>query len=355
MKRFLLPLSLVALITVACTSRPTPESSDALQAIEPPEVLANATQELSQETEVLHTQEDPAVASSMDAEPKRYTFVLIGGDLHRLGWATDTGTFVIVTGVFPQDKPGDVVVIDVPRDLYVPIPCQDGTLGRIVAAYQIGLDAGDGNEGSGIDCVHQVVEETFGLEVNSGVALVTGDAFEVLIDSFGGLDITPKADYERRCGRSGAFRWIAGEMYQMDGEAVKCYLKLRSNGIDRDQGRAARAGQVVTAMAVQWLPLYVEHPVDSVLNSWRFWKENVDLSLSLGDAIRLAPLIPRAQSADIRSPSLRLGEDVSDWTTPQGVTGLQPLVNLREWAACSIANLSDQELQGCLESVSSLP
>jgi hypothetical protein len=108
-------------------------------------------------------------------------------------------------------------------------------------------------------------------------------------------------------------------------------------------------------MAVQWLPLYVDHPVDSVVSSWRFWKENVDLNLSLWEVIRLAPLIPKAQDADIRSPGFRLGEDVSPWTTSQGVNGLIPLVDLREWTECVIADPLDQELQGCLATVSTLP
>ena len=349
--RYLMFLGLFSLLAVACRSEVS-EPTSASQAIEAPQDSANATtelsgdQELSSAPEQTLSPEEAAPVSSEVSEPDRHTFVLIGGDLHRLDRDMGTGSFVIVTGVFPKGEEGDIVLIDVPRDLYVPISCQDGVIDRIVAAYPHGIQTG-GDEASGIDCVRQVVEDIFGLEVNSGVALVTGDVFESLVDSFGGLEITPGKDHQARCSRMGYFNWSAGEKYHMNGDIVKCYLKVRNRGAERDLGRSNRAGQVVTAMANQWLPLYVEHPVESIVNTWQFWKENINLSLNLAEIIRLAPLIPKAQDAEIRSARFHVGEDVTPWTSPQGDSGLQPAVDLKEWTVCAIASPSAQELLGC--------
>ena len=183
--------------------------------------------------------------------------------------------------------------------------------------------------------------------MNSGVALVTGDAFESLVDSFGGLKVTPGDEHRARC--SGIYRrWRADETYLMNGEVLKCYLKTQNSDANRDQGRSYRAGKVVAAMADQWLPLYIKQPVRSVMSTWGFWKENVySMSLNLAQTLRLAPLIPNVVDAEVRSARLRLGEEVISWTAPQGASGLLPVVDLREWTACAVANPVGQELQGC--------
>ena len=352
-RRSIVFLGLFSLLAVGCASQ-APQPTVALQATEAPSVGASATQELSLAPEE-PALEEPVLLPTEVSEPRRYTFVLVGGDLHRLGQGARTGTFAIVTGVFPKDGPGDIVLIDVPRDLYLPISCKDGDLDWIVAAYPLGLLAGNGKAASGLDCVRQVVKDNFGLEVNGGVALVTGDAFESLVDSFGGLSVTPRDEHRTRC--SGIYRrWRADETYLMNGEDLKCYLKTQNSGADRDQGRSYRAGKVVAAMSDQWLRLYVEHPVQSVMSTWSFWKENVySMSLNFAQTLRLAPLIPNAVDAEVRSARLRFGEDVISWTAPQGASGLLPVVDLREWTACAVANPVGQELLGCSSRVSTLP
>ena len=347
-------VGIFSLLTVACTSQ-APRPTAALLATDAPLISTNSTPERSLDPELSVAPEKPPLVPAEVPEPKRYTFVLIGGDLPRLGREMERGTFIIVTGVFPEDGNGDIVVIDVPRDLYVPISCQSGVLDWIVAAYPLGLQPGGGKAANGLDCVRMVVEDNFGLEVNGGVALVTGDAFESLVDSFGGLRITPGYEHKARCSSNGYLSWLAGETYLMNGEFLKCYVKMQNNGADRDQRRSYRAGQVVMAMAEQWLPLFVEHPVQSVFSTWRFWQENVIMSLSLAEALRLAPLIPKARDAEVRSARFRFGEDVAVWTTPEGASGLLPLVDLREWTDCVIAGPSVEELQGCRATVSPLP
>jgi len=350
-RRYLVFLGLFSLVTVACASQ-AQQPTAALQATKAPSVGASATPELSLAPEEPVLEERVLVPTEV-SEPRRYTFVLIGGDLHRLGQGARTGTFAIVTGVFPKDGPGDIVLIDVPRDLYVPISCMDGELDWIVAAYPLGLQAGNGKASNGLDCVRQVVKDNFGLDVNSGVALVTGDAFESLVDSFGGLKISPGDEYGAEC--SGIYRrWRAGETYLMNGEVLKCYLKTQNNDADRGQGRSYRAGKVVAAMADQWLPLYIEHPFRSVMSTWSFWKENVySMNLNIADALRMAPLIPDVMDADFRSARLRIDEDITTWTPPQGASGLLPVVDLREWTACAVANPVGQELLGCSARASS--
>ena len=345
-------LGLFSVLMVACSSAAQQPAAPP-KAKEAPSAGASATSESSLAQELLLvTEQSPAPEESAQtptqaSETRRYTFVLIGGDPNRLGQGAETGTFVIVTGVFPKDERGDIVLIDVPRDLYVPISCMDGDLDWIVAAYPLGLQAGNGKAAKGLDCVRQVVQANFGLEVNSGVALVTGDAFESLVDSFGGLKVTPGDEHRARC--SGIYRrWRADETYLMNGEVLKCYLKTQNSDANRDQGRSYRAGKVVAAMADQWLPLYIKQPVRSVMSTWGFWKENVySMSLNLAQTLRLAPLIPNVVDAEVRSARLRLGEEVISWTAPQGASGLLPVVDLREWTACAVANPVGQELQGC--------
>ena len=350
--RYLVSLVLFAIL-VACRSeatQPTPasEAEDAPQMSENSSPDALPTKETQPVPEQQSSDVEPAPVSEEAPEIKRHTFVLVGGDLHRLDRDLKTGSFVIVTGVFPKGEDGDVVIIDVPRDLYVPISCQEGVIDRIVAAYPHGIQAG-GDEATGIDCVRRVVEDLFGLEVNSGVALVSGDVFEAMVDSFGGLRISPSQDHQARCGKHGIYTWITGQTYQMNGDIVKCYLKVRNTDTDRDRGRSNRARQVITAMAEQWLPLYIERPIESVANSWNLWQEKIQLSLSLREIIGLAPILPKAQSADIRSARFRVGEDVIFWTTPEGIRGLQPAVDLKEWTACTISSPQGQELPGCSE------
>ena len=345
-------VGIFSLLAVACTSQAS-LPTDEQPATDAPLVGTNATPERSLDPGLSVETEKPSLVTAGVPEPKRYTFVLIGGDLPQLGRKMERGTFFIVTGVFPKDGLGDIVVIDIPRDLYVPISCQSGVLDWIVAAYPLGLQAGGGKAAAGFDCVRKVVEDNFGLEVNGGVVLVTGDAFESFVDSFGGLRITPGYEHKARCPSNGTLNWLAGETYLMNGEFLKCYLKVQNNDADRDQRRSYRAGQVITAMTEQWLPLYVERPVQSVSSTWRFWQENVIMSLSLTEALRLAPLIPKARDAELRNARFQFGEDVADWSPPEGATGLLPLVDLKEWTACVVADPVVQELLGCSATISS--
>ncbi|MEP7166399.1 MAG: LCP family protein [Candidatus Woesebacteria bacterium] len=126
-----------------------------------------------------------------------------GGAGHEGGALADT---ILVARILETQK--KVVLISIPRDLWVKIPYNggDGVTGKINSAYAIGIDTHNyvdkiekynGTNGGGT-LAKDVIEQVTGLKVDKYVT-IDFSGFEQAVDSIGGVDLTVDrafTDYE---------------------------------------------------------------------------------------------------------------------------------------------------------------
>lgn len=152
----------------------------------------------------------PAVEASPSPTPEAtpspgFTVLLMGrgGAGHDGGALTDT---MLLVRILEEQK--KVMVLSLPRDLWVPIPYdgESSVNGKLNSAYAIGIDSRNyptkldkykGNTGGGM-LAKDVVEQVTGLSVDRYITL-DFSGFEQAIDTIGGVDITVErafTDYE---------------------------------------------------------------------------------------------------------------------------------------------------------------
>jgi len=245
--------------------------------------------------------------------PKRYTAILLGKDRTGTGTGPRTDVFIILTYI-PHWN--DLLIISVPRDLYVEYGGQarifcdpPSERDRINRAYALG----------GADCVRSVVEHTFGLDVNTGVAVVGFNDFIELVNGMNGLMIHPD--------------WLPDPI-QVDGEELLRYVRERmaSGAINRDR----RGIEVLIAMKEQWLDAY---PFETILAVTSFAFERVKVDMSFGEFVELIKFAKDSSSEDlnVRKVVFLYEQEVTFHTTENGASVLLPLVDLSGWMDCLLS------------------
>jgi LCP family protein required for cell wall assembly len=215
-----------------------------------------------------------------------------------------------------QSSEPQLVLISIPRDLYVEIPGH-GT-GRINTAHFWGEQE---RELGGPALAVQAVSSSFRISVDHFVR-VDFDGFRAIIDAVGGVDVAvenglvddayPTEDY-------GTTRIeIPAGLQRMDGETALRYVRSRHASSDFD--RAARQQQVLIALVERlsdprvWtrLPALLVAAVGSI-----------DTDLSGWALARLAPAAFRVAPEDIEHHVI--DQDMTQpWTTPTGGSVLLP-------------------------------
>lgn len=182
----------------------------------------------------------------------RVNVLLLGvGDQGHAGeLLTDT---MIVASLDPKTK--DVVLISLPRDLYVKIPGYWWS--KINSAHAF---AEQDKEGSGPEVAKAVVSDVIGQPINYFVR-VDFTGLKKGVDTLSGIDLYNQTDLydpdypcERNEGWSCGFKLKAG-YYHMDGSTALKYARCRKGNCGDDFGRSARQQSVAVAMRDQALKL----------------------------------------------------------------------------------------------------
>lgn len=175
----------------------------------------------------------------------RVNVLLLGtGDAGHAGEGlTDT---IIVASIDP--KTNDVVMLGIPRDLYVKIPGIGWD--RINAAHAL---AEQQKPGTGPELAKKTVSEIINQPIHYFVR-VDFTGLRSAVDALGGVDINntddlndPEYPCEKNEGRQCGFKLKAG-LYHMDGSMALKYARCRKGNCGDDYGRAKRQQGVVVAM-----------------------------------------------------------------------------------------------------------
>jgi len=156
---------------------------------------------------------------------------------------TRTDTMIVVT---LDPASGQVGMLSIPRDLWVPIPEYD-IFAKINTAHVIGEKRG--YPGGGAALAKRTVSDLIGYPIHYYVK-INFDGFRRLIDLIGGIDIYVPQDINDPTFPDDNYGYdplyIPAGQHHMDGELALKYARTRH--VDDDYGRARRQQQVLLAI-----------------------------------------------------------------------------------------------------------
>lgn len=231
------------------------------------------------------------VASVASAKLKetdgRTNILLLGSDKRSQGPITSVLTdTILIASIGKADN--DVVLISVPRDLWVQSP--NGSHSKINEVY---ITAERNQKGSGPKELEKTLEEVLGIPIHY-YALVTFDMFEQAIDILGGVDVTVDksfTDYNYPIeGKENApeneryetVHFEAG-MVKMDGKTALKFVRSRhgDNGEDTDFARSKRQQKIIAAIKNEALSLETLLDFNKLKALYETYSGNVDTDIDL--------------------------------------------------------------------------
>lgn len=256
-----------------------------------------------------------------------------------------------------------VVLISIPRDLWVPIPNKSEFV-KINTLYEKGLFDNSISQHSVLadtQLVRNVVTRVSGISVNK-VVLVNFGGFEKMIDLLGGLDVTVDKPFEDKeypiagkeadtCGKSGkeledavnlatesaqvAFpcryetvQFDAGIMH-MDGATALKYARSRhGSGEMGDFSRAKRQQYILEATKDKVLSPSSVPQLNSLFDTL---KVNILTDISPTDTIQLIREIPSIKKYSIHTVALDLDNVLNYDYSPDGQYILMPKEGMDKW------------------------
>jgi LCP family protein required for cell wall assembly len=250
------------------------------------------------------------------SQPEATTVLLLGTDRRSSDSDTDNTDILMLFHLDPDAR--RIVILSIPRDLYVEIPGQGQ--GRINTAYAQGEQDGTG----GLALARQTVSTTLGIPVQHA-ALLDFHAFVTLIDAIGGVDVdVPYAIRDPTYPDSGTgydpFYLSAGQ-HHLDGATALKYARTRiTSGGDFD--RATRQRQIVFAVRdrvtrLDLLPgLIVQSP-----QLWSALQGALETDLTLTEIVDLAVMASRIPADQITAAAID-ETCTQPWVTPGGASVL---------------------------------
>lgn len=188
---------LAFLLSACATSVPFPDPA------EPAFVGPMQTQIMEVETETVATAQAvlPTATFEFEPQPQRTNWLLLGGDYraHREGTGYGNKTDVIVLVSILETDPIDIVVVQFPRNLYVPVEGMDDQ-------WLFGVWGREGWQG-----LHQYFQRVFGVSLQ-GIHYTNMDSFVQIVDELGEIRVSD-----------------AGGAYQLGGEDALSYLRDNEN------------------------------------------------------------------------------------------------------------------------------
>ena len=120
-------------------------------------------------------------------------------------------------------KTHQILLTSIPRDYYVPQPCQAGQTDKLT---HTGI--------FGVDCTVETVENYFGIDINYYVR-VNFSSVENIVNALGGITVNNPVAFT---ASDGTYSYEAGDVY-MDGAKALRFARERYNlgGGDRDRGK----------------------------------------------------------------------------------------------------------------------
>lgn len=213
---------------------------------------------------------------------KTYTNILITGIDTRSDNAGLQNTDTVIVVSYNYDTQ-NVVMISIPRDLYVKPSWSEHHYTRINSIYRLGNNHSNA-ENSGLEELKRIVEKTLGIEIQY-YALIDYTGFVELVDIVGGLEVPVKnsfTDYKYPSGH-GQYETVSfqkGEQL-MNGDTALKYARSRKSmnaGEGSDFARAERQQKIISALKEKLLSsetLLKPQKLWSILNSL---EDNVTLS-----------------------------------------------------------------------------
>lgn len=208
----------------------------------------------------------------------------MGGALHEGPYLTDT---IILASIKPST--GQIGLLSIPRDLYVPIPGYGWR--KINSANALGMaESKDGGL-----LTSQVVSDVFDLPIHYWVR-IDFNLFKDLIDEFGGIEIEVErafTDYQFP-GANFSYRVVSFEKGRqtMDGEKALQFARSRhgNNGEDSDFARSRRQQKILFAIKEKIEKEDILSQPRKIWNVYNSLKDNLSSNLDLSQAIRLAKI-----------------------------------------------------------------
>ncbi len=247
------------------------------------------------------------------------TFALLGSDT-RGGRSFRTDTMVIAA---LRPKSGQVMLISIPRDLWIYIP--NVGMERVNTAYQYGIIYGYPGGGPGL--LKDTILYNLGMRIDH-IAMVDFDGFRQIVDTLGGIDVPVACAYtdwhliDPTYNPYNENNWslytVGPGVVHMDGDLSLWYARSRQKSSDFDRGR--RQQEVLRAIYTRTLQTDSIAKLPQLYNNL---KSAVTTDLSLTDLLQLSPLAFHLTNADIRS--YYIGKSlVTGWMTPGGASVLLP-------------------------------
>ena len=283
----------------------------------------------------------------------------MGGDFdvnrperNRFGVRSDVFVLYVFDHYPTQSERNQMSLISLPRDLWLDVPCSPLDLSlqghdRVNAAWAYG----------GFECVQDMIEANFDLEINAPMAFTDFNGFMWLVGRLGAVQITPNQTYTDWCGNyhgtdgtgGGYVTWYEGQTYNMGPNEALCYTRARKGHPTGDLDRNRRGLEMVQALGEQYAAYLFDtwDPANVASEIFAFMVDGqryIDLNVNLFDAVKLAPIVGDAATAERRV--VRFSLDETDfWTTPiYGASVLLPTVDVAGWLDCMI-NLGPVQME----------
>jgi len=253
----------------------------------------------------------PEVALSENA----ITFALLGSDQRSGGYGYRTDSIIIVV-VDPKSE--KVVMLSVPRDLYVYIP--GWKVERINSADAHG----------GETALEQTILYNFGIPIDYWVR-INFNGFISAIDSIGGIDVEVTGYLNDEYG--GTWYNYTPGTYHMDGFQALGYVRMRKTSSDFD--RLRRQQEVIKAIFKKVISL---DGLSRIADLYEQFNVLFQTNLSVMNMLPLIPTASKVASGDISITGQTLSQDhVTSWTVPS--TGAAVLLPRREVLIALIEDL----------------
>ena len=264
-----------------------------------------------------------AARDTVESSARGRVNVLILGVDHRpedgKGSPSRSDTMIVAT-IDPINKSAGL--LSIPRDLWTPIPLQDGTViqERINSANVYGEMYN--YPGGGPALARDTVQYNLGIRIHHYV-LLDFEGFEALIDALGGvtLELTePLVDNEYPTEDYGVKSiYIPAGVQHLNGEKALWYARSRHQ--DWDFGRVKRQQQLLMAIRDRALSLNVIPKIPSL---WGRFQNAVTTDMGLSKIVSLALVAKDIKKDDIILRSLDTDYVLPD-TAPDGAEVLLPL------------------------------
>jgi LCP family protein required for cell wall assembly len=220
--------------------------------------------------------------------PGAFTVLLLGSDND----TKFTGGVLTQSMIIVRFNPGSkkVVMLSIPRDLYVPL--STGGTAKIDGAYSYG----------GAGAAIATVENNFGIHIDAYIWIGLAGLINV-IDQIGGIDVVTQAPvfddfYPHDIGPGDPYQYLrvavlAGPQH-LNGTLALEYVRSRHNDLQSDFGRSARQQNVLLALRAKAAGISAEDVPALAAALKGQIKTNMTLS-------RIATLLPLAGGIDLKN------------------------------------------------------